>query len=138
MGVPYSKQINAAFDEVTPFVAAGFEVLETTKNIAILLAVIQISTAILLSLILIALLGLLFSINPELEKERHELVTPFMQWLAGWIFKYGAIATWFLKILMVLTTAGLGVSLWQGSIAGTSAPASVNGEVESEEDSEQK
>ena len=41
MGLPYSKQINEAFDQVTPLVAEGFKVLETTKNISILLATMQ-------------------------------------------------------------------------------------------------
>jgi len=84
MGIPYSKQINAAFDQVTPLVASAFEVLQTTKNIAILLAVIQVCTVILLLLILLALIGLLFTMNPDLETERRILVTPAMQWLASW------------------------------------------------------
>jgi amino acid transporter len=84
MGIPYSKQINAAFDQVTPLVASAFEVLQTTKNIAILLVVIQVCTVILLLLILLALIGLLFTMNPDLETERRILVTPAMQWLASW------------------------------------------------------
>ena len=84
MGIPYSKQINAAFDQVTPLVASAFEVLQTTKNIAILLAFIQVCTVILLLLILLALVGLLFTMNPDLETERRILVTPAMQWLASW------------------------------------------------------
>ena len=85
MGIPYSHQINEAFDQVTPLVASGFQVLETTKNIAVMLAVIQVYTAGLLTLILLALLGLLFSLNPDLEVERRTLVTPAMRWLASWI-----------------------------------------------------
>ncbi|KAF1991106.1 hypothetical protein K402DRAFT_389308 [Aulographum hederae CBS 113979] len=82
MGIPYSRQINAAFDQVTPLVAAGFVVLETTKNIAILLAWIQVLTIILLSLILTSLFGLLITLNPDLEAERRNLVTPVVRWLA--------------------------------------------------------
>lgn len=85
MGIPYSKQINAAFDQVTPLVAAGFEVLETTKNISILLAAIQVLTVVFLAFILLALIGLLFTLNPDLHAERDELVTPAMRWLGGWI-----------------------------------------------------
>jgi hypothetical protein len=81
MGIPYSKQINAAFDQVTPLVAAGFQVLETTKNIAILLTFIEIFTVILLSLILIALLMLLVTMNPELEEERRTFITPVIKWV---------------------------------------------------------
>ncbi len=88
---PYSREINAAFEQVTPLVAAGFEVLETTKNIAVALFVIQIITVVLLSLILLALVGLLFTINPDLEHERKLFVTPAMQWIASWsTSRYGA------------------------------------------------
>ena len=83
MGLPYSKQIHAAFDQVTPLVAAGFQVLQTTKNISILLAVIQVLTVIFLAMILTAMLGLLITMNPDMERERQELVTPIMKWLAG-------------------------------------------------------
>ncbi|KAK5946487.1 hypothetical protein PMZ80_000630 [Knufia obscura] len=82
MGLPYSKQIYAAFDEVTPLVAEGFQVLQTTKNISICLAVVQVLTVVFLALILVTLLGLLIAINPDMEHERQELVTPVMKWMA--------------------------------------------------------
>ena len=80
MGIPYSKQINAAFDEVTPLVAAAFDVLQTTKNIALLLLAIQIATVIILASGFVVLLGILISINPDLTKERDALVTPVLRW----------------------------------------------------------
>jgi len=80
MGIPYSKQINAAFDEVTPLVAAAFDVLQTTKNIALFLLGIQIVTVVVLISTFIALLGLLISINPGLTEERDALVTPLLRW----------------------------------------------------------
>jgi hypothetical protein len=67
MGIPYSRQINAAFEQVTPLVAAGFKVLRTTRDISILLAVIQVLTVILLGFILVALIVLLYCVNPDLE-----------------------------------------------------------------------
>jgi hypothetical protein len=67
MGLPYSRQINAAFEEVTPLVAAGFKVLRTTRNISILLAVIQVLTVWFLFLILIGIVALLYCVNPDLE-----------------------------------------------------------------------
>ncbi|EME86762.1 uncharacterized protein MYCFIDRAFT_9017, partial [Pseudocercospora fijiensis CIRAD86] len=89
MGIPYSKQINAAFDQgdiaVTPLVAEGFEVLQTTRNITFLLAEIQVLTVVLLFLILIALAMLLVTCNPDLDRERQALVTPVMRWSASWI-----------------------------------------------------
>ena len=84
MGIPYSKQINAAFDQVTPLVSAGFEVLQTTKNISILLAAIQVVTVIILAAILLTLLALLISVNPDLEAERAAIVTPVVKWCACW------------------------------------------------------
>ncbi|TVY39703.1 hypothetical protein LSUB1_G006865 [Lachnellula subtilissima] len=88
MGIPYSKQINLAFDNVTPLVAAGFEVLQRTKHIIYLLAAIQVLTAIFLGLILITLLALIITVSPDLENERKILVTPVMKWLADWIVQY--------------------------------------------------
>lgn len=124
MGLPYSKQIHAAFDQVTPLVAAGFEVLQTTKNIAILLACIQVVTVITLILILIALLGLLFTMNPDLETERQQFVTPVMKWLAGWVYHYGLVAGYVVRVLFVLSVIGFGYFLWRGSVAGADVPTS--------------
>jgi hypothetical protein len=67
MGLPYSRQINAAFEQVTPLVAAGFKVLRTTRDISIILAVIQVLTVVLLFAILVALVGLMYCVNPDLE-----------------------------------------------------------------------
>ncbi|KAF2112981.1 hypothetical protein BDV96DRAFT_474566, partial [Lophiotrema nucula] len=83
MGIPYSREINAAFEQVTPLVAAGFKVLRTTKNISILLAVIQVLTVLFLGVIALILVAILYSINPDLERERQELITPLFKWLAG-------------------------------------------------------
>ena len=92
MGIPYSKQINAAFTElsdaytqVTPLVAAAYEVLETTKNISLLLLALSIFSTITLSITLIVSIGILISVNPDLESERRELVTPVVRWTLGWV-----------------------------------------------------
>ncbi|PNP86501.1 hypothetical protein FNYG_00203 [Fusarium nygamai] len=128
MGMPYSKQVHAAFDQVTPLVAAGFEVLRTTKNIAVFLAFLQVFITLILTLTLFAILAVIYSVNPDLEEERRALVTPCMQWIASWVMEYGALAAWILKILLVLGTAGLGIFIWQGSTT------EVIEEVESEDD----
>lgn len=83
MGIPYSREINAAFEQVTPLVAAGFKVLRTIKDIAILLAFIQVLTVLLLGLNLFVLLAIVYSVNPDLEQERKILVTPLFKWLSG-------------------------------------------------------
>lgn len=127
MGLPYSKEINSAFDQVTPLVAAAYEVLQTTKTITIGLLCIQVLTVVLLSLILFGILGLLFTLNPDLEQERQQLVTPVMQWLASWVYTYGAAASWVLRVALVLGTAGFGVFLWQGTMTGTRVPAAEEG-----------
>jgi hypothetical protein len=84
MGIPYSRQIHAAFDQVTPLVAAGFEVLQTTKNISILLAAIQVITVVILAMILLTMVALLITMNPDLEAERAAIVTPVVKWCACW------------------------------------------------------
>lgn len=113
MGLPYSKQINAAFDQVTPLVAEGFEVLQTTKNISLFLAVCQVLTAVFLALILATMLGLLITVNPDLEHERQELVTPAMKWMAGWILVLGH---WKKSIMVMVLVVAVGCAL--GSLAG--------------------
>ena len=67
MGIPYSREINAAFEQVTPLVAAGYKLLQTMRNISILLAVIQVLTVFLLVLVLGVGLLLVYSVNPDLE-----------------------------------------------------------------------
>ncbi|KAF2225601.1 hypothetical protein BDZ85DRAFT_68695 [Elsinoe ampelina] len=102
MGIPYSKQINAAFDQVTPLVAAGFQVLQTTKNISILLAAIQVLTVVLLALIQATLLILLITVNPDLENERTKIVTPVMKWVAGVMIRIGNQQKTFATIFWII------------------------------------
>jgi hypothetical protein len=70
MGIPYSREINAAFEQVTPLVGAGYQVLRTMKDISILLAIIQVLTVLSLLMILFVLILLLYSVNPDLEVRR--------------------------------------------------------------------
>jgi hypothetical protein len=81
MGIPYSRQINAAFEQVTPLVAAGFKVLRTTRDISILLAVIQVLTVVLLGLILVGLVALLYCVNPDLEVRNPSFFLPSLSLL---------------------------------------------------------
>jgi hypothetical protein len=109
MGIPYSKQINLAFDQVTPLVAHGFKVLQTTRNITYLLAAIQVLTVVFLGFILIALVGLIITVNPELVHERQTLVTPVVQYLANSVVEYGKwlrVGLWTVIIGLLLGTAG--------------------------------
>ncbi|KAJ4372807.1 hypothetical protein N0V86_008173 [Didymella sp. IMI 355093] len=92
MGIPYSREINAAFEQVTPLVAAGFKVLRTTKNISIVLAIIQVLTVLFLGLILLALIALLYTVNPDLEEERRALITPRLKYYAH-ITLFGVVKT---------------------------------------------
>lgn len=122
MGIPYSREIDNAFNQVTPLVAAGFQVLQTTKNISILLAIIQVLTCMFLGAILLALVALICTVNPDLVREKDELVTPLVRWLSGWFFAYGRTVSWLLRALVVASTGALGVFFWQGSMAGVSVP----------------
>jgi hypothetical protein len=105
MGIPYSKQINLAFDQVTPLVAAGFKVLQTTRNITYLLATIQVLTAVFLFLILLTLLGLIITVNPELEYERKVIVTPVVRWLVRYA-RWVKVGVWIMLIGVVIGATG--------------------------------
>jgi hypothetical protein len=107
MGIPYSREINAAFEQVTPLVAAGFKVLRTTKNISILLAIIQVLTVFFLFLILMALLFLLITVNPDLEHERNTIVTPALLWITQFS-PLGLVRS------VLSTTVGFAAMLWAG------------------------
>ena len=122
MGLPYSKEIHAAFDQVTPLVAAGFEVVQTTKNIAIVVAVIQVITTFTLILILFALLALLITCNPDMETERQQLITPSMQYLASWVYTYGRVAKYVLNAAFVVGLVVSGYSIWQALATGHKDP----------------
>ena len=93
MGIPYSREINKAFGElnkaygqVTPLIEAAYEVLETTKNISLLVAAVQVINGILLFFVLLTMFGLLITMNPDMTKERDELVTPVLRWVGRWAF----------------------------------------------------
>ncbi|TEY36374.1 hypothetical protein BOTCAL_0555g00050 [Botryotinia calthae] len=136
MGIPYSKQIHSAFDqsqimmrrlqtEVTPLVAAGyplvasgFEVLKTTKNIAILLAVVQVYTAVMLTVIFGVGCMLLVTINPDLEDERSRMISPTVRRGVEWIENWGGWVFWGVKFGVVCGVAGMGVGVWKGERAG--------------------
>ena len=118
MGIPYSRQIHAAFDQVTPLVAAGFDVLQTTKNISILLAAIQVITVVILALILLAMLGLLITMNPDLDAEREAVVTPVVKWCACWVMPE-CEARWRLAISVCVLLSVLFVLGWVWYSAAT-------------------
>ena len=110
MGIPYSRQINAAFDQVTPLVASAYEVLQTTKNISLLLAGIQILTVVLLSLILVVLIWIAYSVNPDVAVQRTRIVTPTMVWFAARVEKGPRSRFWW--ALGVLAVVGVLVGVW--------------------------
>ncbi|KAK4208760.1 hypothetical protein QBC37DRAFT_248552, partial [Rhypophila decipiens] len=120
MGIPYSKQINTAFDQVTPLVQTGFRVLDTIKNVSILVAVIQALNVLLLWLILLSLLGLLITVNPDLEAERQAVVTPVVEWIASWV-KHRHDRKW-LEMLGFVVFLGLMFGAWMGILVTREAP----------------
>ncbi|KAH8669598.1 hypothetical protein BGZ60DRAFT_564059 [Tricladium varicosporioides] len=136
MGIPYSKQINLAFDQVTPLVAAGFKVLQTTKNITFLLAAIQVLTALFLFLILGALLALIITVSPDLEYERRMVVTPVMRGMVGRVMGYAEwvkMGVWIVGV-GVLVGAGAGWWVTREGVEGVDVMGeSVEGEVEAGE-----
>ena len=66
-----------AIDQLASLVAA----VQTTKDIFIFLAAIQVIKVIILALILLAMLALLVTMNPDLEDERAAVVTPAVKWI---------------------------------------------------------
>ncbi|AEO64797.1 uncharacterized protein THITE_2111146 [Thermothielavioides terrestris NRRL 8126] len=112
MGLPYSKQIHHAFDQVTPLVVAGFRVLETSRDIAILVALIQVVTCLLLAVILLAALALLITVNPDLEPERQAIVTPVIRWLASWVSS-PEDRKW-LELVVFVVLGGVFLGSWAG------------------------
>ncbi|KAJ9150131.1 hypothetical protein NKR19_g5357 [Coniochaeta hoffmannii] len=81
MGFPYSKQIDLAFEQIGPF-------LQRARYITFLLGAFHALTilvlCLLLGLILLALVGLLITVNPDLEAERRAVVTPVLRRLVRW------------------------------------------------------
>ena len=86
MGVPYSKQIDLAFDQVGPF-------LQTAKYIFYLFGVFHVFATLILGLllgsILLALVALLISINPDLDAERRAIVTPVLRRITWLVVRRG-------------------------------------------------
>jgi hypothetical protein len=84
MGVTYSKQIDSAFDQIGPF-------LQATKQISLSLAVFYVVTTLILGfmlcVVMLALLALLVTVNPDLEAERRAMVTPVVRRMARWTFR---------------------------------------------------
>jgi hypothetical protein len=108
-------------------VAAGYRVLQKIKTIAILLAVVQIFTAILLALNFIALALILISVNPDLEEERRELATPAIKYLARWALEWRHTKWLWWAAFIVIAGASLGtaagVYITRDSIQSTEAEA---------------
>lgn len=122
MGIPFSKEIREALDQVEPLRKAGFEVLRTTKNISLILACIQVLTVIILALILAALFGLLLTMNPDLDYEKQQLVTPALKWISGWLLSCGGLVKWFARVCFFVVGGGFALFLWHGSTVGASVP----------------
>ncbi|KAB8294261.1 hypothetical protein EYC80_009688 [Monilinia laxa] len=134
MGLPYSKQIHTAFSqsqimmarlqtEVTPLVAAGypliastFAVLKTTRNIAILLACVQVYTAVMLTAHLVVLGMLLVAVDPDLEEERRRFISPVLRGVVEFGVRWGGWLGWGVKVLVVGVVAGAGVAVWWGIV----------------------
>ncbi|KAH7014525.1 uncharacterized protein B0I36DRAFT_50337 [Microdochium trichocladiopsis] len=114
MGIPYSKQINLAFDQVTPLVAEGFQVLDTTKNIAVVLLWLEILSALIIALNLVCLVAVLITLNPDLEEERRALVTPAVRWVARETWKVvGVLGRWWIAVVVLgFGVYGLGLWMW--------------------------
>jgi hypothetical protein len=86
MGVPYSQEVKTAVDLASD--------LKSHATIAIYaIVVVSVIHTILLSIFLIAVLGLLITVNPDLAEERKAFVTPVLKWILlpirGWQAVFG-------------------------------------------------
>lgn len=69
------------FKELKPLVNATFEASQTISRTAPILAWTQGLMIVLLAAIFVALFGLLVTLNPDLEVERQQLITPAVRFL---------------------------------------------------------
>lgn len=77
------------FKEIKPLVNATFEASQTINRTGPILAWTQALMIVLLGAIFLALFGLLVTINPDLEVERKQFITPAVRFLLGQIVTYG-------------------------------------------------
>lgn len=75
MGLPYSHEIQRASEHIDAIVP-------TVKIALWTLTFVSISLLILIGALLLAVIGLLITVNPDLERERKALVTPVLR---GWL-----------------------------------------------------
>lgn len=102
MGVPYSKEVDIVLSSVQ-------DLLGTVNYVAITLVILHITIVFLLILLLTAVIALIFTMDPNLSKEREALVTPSMKWLATrllWLQVRLRLACWLLALLAVIALAG--------------------------------
>lgn len=129
MGVPFSKEIDQAFEQlgplvakghqvldsaslqITPLAVTGAQVLDTTRTIGIVLFWLQLLSALAVALNLICLVAVLITLNPDLEEERKTLVTPAVRWvvrMTRWAVK---VLMWVLVLLVHLLRV-IGAAAW--------------------------
>lgn len=85
MGIPYSHQIQKASEHIDAIVPIVKIALWT-------LTFVSISLLILIGALLLAVIALLITVNPNLERERKALVTPILRgWLTGPRLLVGAL-----------------------------------------------
>lgn len=129
MGVPYSKEIDYAFEhlgplvakghqvldsasvQITPLAATGIQVLDTTRSIAIVLFWLQLLSTLAVVLNLVCLVGILITLNPDLEEERRTLVTPVVRWVLRVMWWVVKVPMW-VAVLLVHLLRVLGAVAW--------------------------
>ncbi|KAE8445356.1 hypothetical protein EG329_013478 [Mollisiaceae sp. DMI_Dod_QoI] len=81
MGVPFSQEIKTALDLAADLKPYAIYTLYTIIFITVL-------NTILLGVLVVAVIGLLISVNPDLAEERKTIVTPILKWwllpMLGW------------------------------------------------------
>ncbi|KAF2646061.1 hypothetical protein P280DRAFT_464329 [Massarina eburnea CBS 473.64] len=114
MGVPYSREIDAAFLQVTPLVQQIAPLITTAKVVVVVIALVQVFVVGLLCAILGVLVAGVVCVNPDLERERRKLVTPAVKWLVRrtrWDLLRGLLFIT-IPVIFAVFLAVLGFSMW--------------------------
>jgi hypothetical protein len=96
------------FKELKPLMNATFEASQSINRTAPILACTQVLMIVLLTAIFCALFGLLITLNPDLEAERQQVVTPAVRFLVRQAVTLGSSAWKIVGIPAGIVLTGFG------------------------------
>lgn len=114
------------FKELKPLMNATFEASQSINRTAPILAWTQALMIVLLSAIFLALFGLLVTLNPDLETERRQFITPAVRYVLNKVIAYGCIAMSALRKPTAIVRKGLALVSGSSHVAKENANVSGN------------